>query len=130
MLKKYVIVTIVAGLLNLFLAAATFADSTDEKKAALADQVKVGIAKLKTGPNAKVELKLYDNSKIKGYISEAFNDYFVVIDSKTGASTEVPYPQVRQVKGNNLSEAAKIAIGVGIALGLIILLAVIVGRKG
>ena len=35
---------------------------------------------------------------------------------KTGGATEVPYPQVKSVKGNNLSTGAKIAIGVGIAI--------------
>ncbi len=124
MLKKYVIVTLVAGLLNLFLAASAFAGTTEDQKAALAEKVKAGIAKLGTGPNAKVELKLYDNTKIKGYVSEAFEDHFVVIDAKTGAATEPTYPQVKQVKGNNLSGGVKLLIGIGIFVGVILILAV------
>lgn len=123
MLKKYVIVTLVAGLLNLFLASSTFAGSTDEKKAALAEKVKSGIVKLGTGPTAKVEVKLYDNTKLKGYVSEANEDHFVVVDAKTGFHTEVPYPQVKQVKGNNLSEGVKILIGIGILFGIILIVA-------
>ncbi|MEO6050714.1 MAG: hypothetical protein ABIP78_05200 [Pyrinomonadaceae bacterium] len=52
---------------------------------------------------------------------------FVVINEKTASPTEVPYPNAKQVKGNNLSTGAKIAIGVGIAL-LVLVIAGIAGR--
>ena len=48
----------------------------------------------------------------------------------TGVATQVAYPNVKQVKGNNLSEGAKIAIGVAIILGLGVLLAIVIGRDG
>jgi hypothetical protein len=37
-------------------------------------------------------------------------------------ATQVAYPQVKSVKGNNLSTGAKIAIGVGIAAAVIVLI--------
>lgn len=41
----------------------------------------------------------------------------MIVDDKTGGTTAVPYPQVKKVKGNNLSTGAKIVIGVGIVIG-------------
>ena len=130
MFRKYIILALIIGLLNLSFAATSFANTNEDKKAATAEKVKAGILKLGVGPDAKVEVKLYDNSKIKGYVSEATNDHFVVVDAKTAVATEIPYPNVKQVKGNNLSGGIKIAIGVGIAIGLILILAVAVGRGG
>ena len=123
MLKKYIILSLIVGMLNLSFAATSFANTNEEKKAATAEKVKAGILKLGVGPEAKVEVKLYDNTKIKGYVSEATNDHFVVVDAKTSAVTEIPYPNVKQVKGNNLSGGIKLAIGIGIILLIGILVA-------
>ena len=61
---------------------------------------------------------------IKDYISEVGEDSFVVVDAKTGTATTVAYSQVKQVKGNNLSTGAKIAIGVAIIAGVLALILV------
>jgi len=114
-----------AGSVNLTYAAG----SKEEKIAALATKVKEGIGKLGIGENARVEVKLRDKTKLKGYISEAEEDSFVVVDAKTGESTRVAYPAVKQVKGNNLHIGVKIAIGVAIAIVAFIVL-VSVGFAG
>jgi len=62
------------------------------------------------------EVKLRDKTKLKGYVSEAGEDSFVIVDEKTDATSTLAYAQVQQVKGNNLSKAAEIAIGVGVIL--------------
>ncbi|MGH9945788.1 MAG: hypothetical protein ACRD6X_01145 [Pyrinomonadaceae bacterium] len=130
MLKKHLVVILVASLLNLFLSSVSFAGGTEEKKKVFAEKVKVGIAKLGTGSSAKVEVKLYDKTKIKGYVYKIAVDHFVVMDEKSGAGIVVPYASVKQVKGNNLSKGVRIAIIVGIAIGFYILLAFLVGRDG
>ena len=93
-----------------------FAKSKAEKEAQFAAKVKANILKLGIGETALVKLKLRDKTKLEGYISEAGEDSLVVTDARTGTATTVAYPQIGQVKGNNLSTGAKIAIGVGIAL--------------
>ena len=55
-----------------------------------------------TGRDAAVEVKLKDGTKLKGYISEANDDHFVVTDAKTGSRTVVPYPQVKKARHGNL----------------------------
>jgi len=69
------------------------------------------------------EITLRD--KLKGYIKEV-NEEHPVLVQQTGAATEVAYPQVKQVKGNNLSTGAKVAIGFGI--GIVILLLILKDR--
>jgi hypothetical protein len=92
------------------------APNATSKEARFAAKVKASIAKLGTGPEAGVEVKLRDKTKLKGYVQAANENSFSVVDEKTGNTTDVPYPQVKSVKGNNLSTGAKIAIGVGIAV--------------
>lgn len=118
-------VVLVALLFNLTCPSRALAANSPEKEARFAQKVKKEIAKLGTGPNARVDLKLRDKAKLKGYISEVGDQSFAVVDDKTGSATTVTYPQVKQVKGNNLSTGAKIAITIGIILAV----AVIIGWR-
>ena len=93
----------------------------ESKEARFASKVKAAIAKLGSGPAARVEVKLRDKTKLKGYVDVVNDDSFVVVDDKTGVATTVLYPQVQKVKGNNLSTGAKIAIGIGIAILIILI---------
>ena len=98
-----------------------YANSKEEKAAALAAKVKEGIGKLGTGENARVEVKLRDKKKLKGYISQSNTESFTVVTAN-GVATEVAYPQVKQVKGNNLSEGVKAAIFLGVVIvGLVVI---------
>jgi preprotein translocase subunit SecF len=97
-------------------ARLTYAGSKEEKETRFAEKVKEGISKLGTGADARVEVKLRDKTKLKGYVSEADADSFVVVDEKTNTISRMTYAQVKQVKGNNLSTAAEIAIGVAVIL--------------
>jgi len=81
--------------------------SREEKSAKLAEKIKTVITKIGTGPAARVEVKLRDKTKLKGYVDQIAADHFVVVDDKTGTAVTVAYPQVKQVKGNNLSTGAK-----------------------
>jgi hypothetical protein len=101
--------------------------STKEKEARFAEKVKAGILKLGTGPEARIEVRLRDKRKLKGYITEVGNDHFAVTDPKNGATEMISYSQVKQVKGNNLSTGAKIAIGVAIIAGILALI-IVFGR--
>jgi len=92
-----------------------------------AAKVKAGIAKLGTGPDARVELMLRDKTKLRGYISEASEERFSVVDDKTGATTAILYPQVKSAKGNNLATGE--AIGIGLVFGIITALVILYSRK-
>ena len=66
--------------------------------AQLAERSRARVQKLGVGRDARVEVKLRDNTRLKGYVSAAGEDSFTVTDSKTGASQMVAYTDVAQVK--------------------------------
>jgi hypothetical protein len=61
-----------AGALIFSLSATpmTLAKSKPEKEAEFAAKVKTGIAKLGTGPEARLTVKLRDKTKLAGYVSQ------------------------------------------------------------
>jgi hypothetical protein len=91
-----------------------------------ADKARVKIQRTGLGRGARVEVKLLNNTKLKGYVSSANQDSFTVTDSKTGTPTTVAYADVAQVNkpGSGLSPltwgiiagAATAAIIVGITV--------------
>jgi hypothetical protein len=114
----------VSLLLSLFAAPSGLAGSArpkEEKEAALAREVKAGVAKLGAGKDATISVKLRDKTKLKGYVSRIEEEAFVIADAKTGAETRVAYGDVTQAKGNNLSTGAIIAIAAGAAVGITLL---------
>jgi preprotein translocase subunit SecF len=128
MFKKVLSWVLIGFLLSVTGASSAYAGSKEEKEVRFAEKVKEGISKLGTGAEARIEVKLRDKTKLKGYVSEAGEDSFVIVDEKTGATSTVTYPQVKQVKGNNLSKGAKIAIGVGVILLPIVIALIFVSR--
>jgi hypothetical protein len=122
MFKRNLTLMLIGALIfSLSAAPMTLAKSKEEKAAEFTSKVKTGIAKLGVGPESRVEVKLRDKTKLRGYISQINDSSFVVADAKTGATTEVPYPNVTSVTGKNLSTGAIIAISVAIAVGATLL---------
>ena len=122
MFKRNLTLMLIGALIfSLSVAPMTLAKSKEEKAAEFISKVKTGIAKLGVGPEARVEVKLRDKTKLRGYISQINDGSFVIADAKTGATTEVTYPNVTSVTGKNLSTGAIIAISVAIAVGATLL---------
>ena len=113
--------------LNLVCFVPAAAGTKAGSEAKFATKVKHEIARLGTGPDARVEVKLRDKARVAGYVSDAAEEHFAVTDAKTGTVTVVPYPQVKQVKGNNLSTGARIAIGVGLAAAILLVVVLVAG---
>jgi hypothetical protein len=90
----------------------------DAPDARQSEKVKASVAKRGTGEKARVMVELRDNRKVKGYISSAGADDFVVTDPKTGQETRLAYGQVSRVGGRGMSKGAKIGLIVGIGAGV------------
>jgi hypothetical protein len=125
MFRKILSVALAGLLIQMACAYPAFAAPDSKKDLERAEKVRIGIARLGTGPDARVKIKLRDKTKLEGYVSDVGDERFSVTDMKTGATTDVEYSQVKQLKGNNLSTGAKIAIGVGIGVGVAILIFVL-----
>ena len=117
-MKKTISFLTITLLLNFVFATSIFAKN---KEAEFTEKVKTQISKLGIGQDARVKLKLKDGAKIKGFISEIGDSQFVVTNSETGQVTQVAYPNVKQVKGNNLSTGVKIAIGVAVLIAVVLI---------
>jgi hypothetical protein len=105
------------------------AQAKTEKETPTIEQVRASVLRVGTGKNARVEVKLKDNSKLKGYISQAGADSFTVVDLKSGTPSTIAYADIVQVKekGNGLSGRTKFIIGASVAAGVGIVLYVIRG---
>lgn len=126
MLKQTLSLILIGLILNLtFYTTTARANTNDEKEAKFADKVKSELLKLGTGTEAKVQIKLKDGTKYKGYLSEANQDNFTVVDAKMNKNT-IPYSQVKQVKGKNNLTGGEIALVAG-AVVLLILIAALIG---
>jgi ribosomal protein S13 len=126
MFRKIISIAVIIALVNLVGIGSVFAKSNAEKELRLSIKVKENIEKLGTGEAAKVKITLKDKSKIEGYVSQINEDSFQVTEN--GQTTEIEYSEVKKVQGNNLSTGAKIAIGAGIGLAILVI-AVIANRK-
>ena len=92
------------------------ANTKTDPRTELTEKTRAGIQKLGVGKEARVEVKLQDKTKLKGYVSEAGETSFTITDPVTDASSVIPYATVTQVKGHNLTTRTKIIIGVAIAV--------------
>jgi uncharacterized protein HemX len=126
MLKKYLVMSLIALVFNLACGGFLFAQTReDDKNAELTAKIKTKVAKYGTGEKSKVKVELRNQTKIKGYVSAIADDSFTVTDKKTGTPTKIEYAQVKKVMNDNgLSTAGKIGIAVGIAVPVAILLTI------
>jgi hypothetical protein len=122
MFKKLLSVSISLLLIHCLCAQPVQAANNSEKQVKFIQKIRDGLAKLGTGQDARVAVKLRDKTKIAGYISEIKQDSFSIADVGTGLSTEVALSNVTQVKGHNLSTGAKVAIGLGIVAAVLLIL--------
>jgi hypothetical protein len=80
-------------------------------------KLRMDVFKLGVGERARVEVKLRDHSKLKGYIGEATDGSFTVVDSKNGTNRRIAYADVEKVKkaGGGFSTRSWIIVGAAVA---------------
>ena len=121
MLKKNITVALAVLLTySVIYVQPTSGRTNGDKQARLTQKVKDGISRLGVGKEALVEVKLRDNTRLGGYVSEAGADSFDVVDVKTGKKSTLAYADVIQLKGNHRSTGAKVAIGVAFAATIVL----------
>lgn len=98
MRKRLFALGLLISLLNLVYVAPVAASSDESQEAKREAKMKEKVAKLGTGPKARIEVKLRDQRQLKGYVSEKADDHFVVTDEKTGNVTTVTYAEVDKIK--------------------------------
>ena len=81
-----------------------------------AEKIKMKVAKMGTGEKAKAKIKLRSGEKLKGYISIAGENDFVLTDKKSGKATTIAYADVDEIGKPGLSQGTKIALIVVVAV--------------
>lgn len=123
MCRKFIAHILVSALTLLLMGVPNAAaKSKAEKEAQRIEKVKANILRLGTGPEARIVLVLQDKTKLVGYVRQAGDDAFTITEAKTGTETTIAYPQVKTARGHNLSTGAKIAIGVAVGVGIVLLI--------
>lgn len=122
MFKKVLTIMLSVLLFEMVCVQSAAASTKAEKQARLTEKVKANVSKLGVGQEARIEVKLQDQSRLTGYVSEIKDDSFTITNKTTGVATPVAYSNVAGVKGHNLSTGAK--IGIGVAVGLLAMIAI------
>ncbi|MDX6613108.1 MAG: hypothetical protein QOD75_2294 [Blastocatellia bacterium] len=90
-------------------------------QAATTEQIKNQVARLGVGAKAKATVRLTNGTRLRGYVSQANDEDFVLRDRKTDAPTTIRYADVAKVDSNKgHSMARNVAIGVAIGVGAVI----------
>ena len=97
MYKRILPAALAALLVNL-VCYAPVAAASQAKEIETTAKVKAAVFKIGADSGTPVKVKLRDGTKLKGYISEAGEEGFVIVDSETGSPTRLTYLQVTQVK--------------------------------
>jgi hypothetical protein len=121
MFKKAFAIALACLMVQMLSLQSASAKSMEEKRTQVTQKVKTEISKLGVGRDARLEIKLQDQTKLAGYVSEVKDDGFTITDAKTGAATSVAYADVTKAKGQNLSTGAKIGIGIGIGAAVVVI---------
>ena len=115
-------------LVNLICYAPVAADSKpqeDESAAKVKAAVKIGAES-----GSPVNVILRDGTKLKGYISEASEEDFVIVNYKSGTTTRLIYLQVKEVKRIKSRRGLTVeSLGYIATFGLIIVTAIGYARK-
>jgi hypothetical protein len=99
-------------------ARAAGAPAGDDERAAAAREK---IEKKGVGPSARVEVRLRDKTKLKGYVNAADRDAFTIMDPRSGAARTVPYTDVASFGGGLSTRTKAIIWGSAAAAAIVVL---------
>ncbi|MBZ5555147.1 MAG: hypothetical protein LAO21_20735 [Acidobacteriia bacterium] len=125
MFKKLPSLILVILLISVSGGRLAYGNQNQEKAQASDQRVRDNVKRIGTGEKAHIEVTLKDKTILRGYVREASESSFVVVDSKTGADSAVQYQDVKKIKGKGLSTGTKVVLGFGIAVGALAILVLI-----
>ncbi len=94
------------------------------------EKIKADVQKHVTGGKARVKVTLRDKTQRKGSIVQIEDSSFSMTDEKAGGTKSISYEDVERIQGPGLSKGAQIAIGVGVAAAIVLIVIGIVVAKG
>src|SRR6266550_1609050 len=91
--------------------------TSDSKNAA---KVEAEVQKRGIGKQSRLKVTLRDQTEVKGYASQIGDASFQIANPKTQDVTTIAYADVKKVRRPGLSRSVGIAIGIGVALLIVL----------
>ncbi len=123
MLKRLLSVVLTSALLTLIPHSAVYSQTQNDDDLVQAAKVRKRIIKHGIGKKARIEVKLKDKRRIKGYTGGIAEDHFVLVNGKNSEVVTVPYSQVEELKTKRPSALIPLAILGGTLGGIMLLVA-------
>jgi hypothetical protein len=105
MFKKALVLGLCVAFLNFCFSTPAFAQAKQDEDVKLAAEVKSKLQKLGEGKKARVQVKLKNGTKLKGYVSQVKEDSFLLTGDSAATPVEVPYLQIEKVKRSHRNTA-------------------------
>lgn len=89
------------------------AQTSEDKNPANTELIKATVAKVGTGLNARVKLKLWDGSKTQGLINEIGTNSFALIstdEDSIGMTRKIAYSEVAKINGKGVTGDSKLNV--------------------
>lgn len=129
MIKKSLTVALIALMLHLTNLQSVTAQTRTVNDAATINKIKANVSKRGTGEKARVNVKMLNGTKMKGFISQTGEDSFTLTDSKTKQTSTLAYSDIAQVKKQGMSTGTKILIGVGVGVAVTAVVLAVAARN-
>lgn len=129
MIKKSLTVALIALMLHLTNLQSVTAQTRTVNDAATINKIKANVSKRGTGEKARVNVKMLNGTKMKGFISQTGEDSFTLTDSKTKQTSTLAYSDIAQVKKQGMSTGTKILIGVGVGIAVTAVVLAVAARN-
>lgn len=118
MLRVISVLTVVAVFIGSFGFTAVGQSNTASQTQV--ETIRAKVKKIGIGERGKIKAVLLDGTTHEGYVREASDDSFVIVD-KQGSPHVVLYRDVKEVKSRRgMSTGAKIGIGIAIGAGAVL----------
>ena len=127
MFAKLLSLALAIFLISTIVSAPAVAQSRAGADSHQTDKIKAKVTRLGTGKRARVEVKLKDSTKLKGYVGQIAEDHFTVVDPKHGSVTTITYEQVEKIKDTNHDWVTAALLGAGV-IGGVLIVVVLSGR--
>jgi hypothetical protein len=97
---------------------------------AVIEKVRSQIYKAGEGPNARIEITLRNNTRVKGYIRESGREFCIVRNAREAMDVRVEYTEVARVKLPRQFRVSPFAVRIGlIAAGILIPVAIVASQS-
>ncbi len=121
MFGKCLSLSLAALLLLSAAPAQASAGRQEPAEAARLEKLRERAGKLARKRRAKARVKLNDGRKLRGRITEAADEYFVIVSSETHTAYTVRYPQVLELKESRPSGLFPAVAAWGVFFGLVVI---------